>query len=198
MDDNLNFKVITVGPTAFPQLCRRLERHVAESGFTPDLVIGIKTGGEYVARNMFDDIPHAFVAASRPSSRFKNGPLNAAFNFLLSRLPHAVTDRMRIAEAKRLHAIYNKSDREIRKTVRIPDLPDSAHSILIVDDAVDSGRTMKAVMDAFSARFPEADIRSAAITVTTPDSILSPDYSIFNNQTLIRFPWAADSRHNAK
>ena len=64
--------------------------------------------------------------------------------------------------------------------------------VLIVDDAVDSGATMLAVAEALREANPEAEIRTAAITVTTPKPLITPDYSMYKD--LIRFPWSMDAK----
>ena len=67
-------------------------------------------------------------------------------------------------------------------------------SILIVDDAVDSGKTLKTIVDEVRKKYLTAEIKTAVITVTTKQPIILPDYYLFYNHTLIRFPWSADSR----
>lgn len=68
-----------------------------------------------------------------------------------------------------------------------------AQNILIVDDAVDSGATLLAVVEAVRIDMPGAEVRSAVITQTTPSPVITPDYTLYNNRTLIRFPWSMDA-----
>lgn len=68
-----------------------------------------------------------------------------------------------------------------------------ARRILIVDDAVDSGESMKKVVETVRGLNPRASVRTAAITLTTPAPAVSPDYYLYN-QVLVRFPWSKDYR----
>jgi hypoxanthine phosphoribosyltransferase len=65
-------------------------------------------------------------------------------------------------------------------------------SIVVVDDAVDSGATLARVLDAVSQRAPGAEIRSAVVTVTTPEPWVTPRYTLYSRQ-LCRFPWSLDA-----
>ena len=64
-------------------------------------------------------------------------------------------------------------------------------NILIIDDAIDTGRTIFVVLNNLKRQFPEANIKMAVIAWTIEDSIVKPDYFIFKND-LIRFPWSKD------
>lgn len=65
--------------------------------------------------------------------------------------------------------------------------------MLLVDDAVDSGTTMLRVAEALRCGNPEIELRTAVITVTTAAPLLRPDYTIYDDRTLIRFPWSMDA-----
>ncbi|MBC7799187.1 MAG: hypothetical protein H7Z10_01075, partial [Gemmatimonadaceae bacterium] len=68
-----------------------------------------------------------------------------------------------------------------------------APAVLIVDDAVDSGATLAAVLaEVRRLAPPGARIETAAITVTTAAPIATPDHALFNRQ-LCRFPWSMDA-----
>jgi hypoxanthine phosphoribosyltransferase len=65
--------------------------------------------------------------------------------------------------------------------------------VLVVDDAVDSGATLIAVLDAVYKAAGSSKVRSAAITVTTENPMVMPDYYLYHDETLIRFPWSIDA-----
>lgn len=183
-------RVITLNRRDFPAACLRLQKAVA-ADFTPDLIIGIATGGEYVAAGVFPDVAHASVALHRPSTADKE---RASLIFrILRRSPRRLADALRIVEA-RILALRGHSH-------KIPPftLPDDvreaiaqARNILVVDDAVDSGATLQAVLKAVAEVPGTRDVRSAVITVTTSSPRVSPDYALYRNSTLIRFPWSKD------
>lgn len=192
------YKVITLGNREFPEACEKLQALITASGFQPDCVIGIETGGRFVAENIFRDNPHEYVRLQRPSTASKTGVIRS----IIRLLPQRVTNYLRKVEARRLSAkfrhlasmpehIENIISQKI-KTLHIPDI--SHHDrILIVDDAIDSGMTMEAVCRAVRNTSHGADIRTAVITVTEPDPLLKSDYTLFNDRTLVRFPWSNDS-----
>lgn len=95
-------------------------------------------------------------------------------------------------------SILNQSDGHgdnmsglLSKSVR--EVVSKAGRILIVDDAVDSGATLLRVAETLRSASPEAQIASAVITVTTRNPAIKPDYTLYNDRTLIRFPWSADN-----
>lgn len=74
----------------------------------------------------------------------------------------------------------------------MPEIDEEVKCVLIVDDAVDSGATLKAVVDKFKTVFPDKEIKTAAITVTGKKVMYYPDFCVYNNGTLIRTPWSID------
>jgi hypoxanthine phosphoribosyltransferase len=76
----------------------------------------------------------------------------------------------------------------------VPELPAGVCRILVVDDAVDSGRTLEVVLRWLRGRCPDAEVRSAVLTVTTPRPLLIPDFYLYYPDVLIRFPWSLDNK----
>ena len=181
-------KVVTLDSRRFAVACRMLAEVVEGEKFMPELMVGIRTGGEYVAREMLGEFPEARLAVvelQRPSTRHKG--LVAG---LLPLLPARVLDFMRMAEARLL------AFRPRRRVGRV-EIPEEitalgARRILVVDDAVDSGVTLEAIVSSLREACPSAHVRSAVITVTTSRPVISPDYALYRNKTLIRFPWSMD------
>ncbi len=177
-------RVITLTPDDFARDCRRLEQ---ACGPAPDLVVGIASGGVHVAGHIYPGVPHTAVECHRPSTAAK---ARHEWIFAIIRLlPRAVRDRLRIIEDERLR----KRPPAALPEVDIPPQTPAARDILVVDDAVDSGTTMLAVVAALRRAVPAARIHTAAITVTTPDPLIRPDTALYTD-TLIRFPWARDYR----
>lgn len=61
--------------------------------------------------------------------------------------------------------------------------------LLVVDDVVDSGRTMQLVIELLSGY--GADVRSAVL-YTKPTTVIEPDFSWRNTDRWIAFPWSAE------
>lgn len=178
--------VKTLDRSGFPLVCRQLEEAVTASGFRPDAVLSIATGGVFVGELMFEGIPHLQTRLQRPSTKAKGGFVKQ----LVKQLPRCIQNWLRIAESAFLGIIPHPETAPANVA-----LPDLSHyrRILIVDDAVDSGATLKAVCLAVASRHETAEIKTAAVTQTTLNPLIKPDFTVFNNKTLIRFPWSMDN-----
>lgn len=178
--------IITLHESDFREKCKELEQLVSTS-YTPDFIIGIKHGGEYVSKNMMLHLPHFAIKCQRKSTPLKE-KLNSIF-VVLQNMPLWFRDLLRIVESK----ILPKKSRAKAAIVLDDPFPDiTDKKILLVDDAVDSGITLKSVFMKLKEAFPTAQIRTAVFTVTTSDPIIKPDYYLFKEKTLIRFPWSKD------
>ena len=71
----------------------------------------------------------------------------------------------------------------------------AAPQVLLIDDAIDSGVTLWGISEAVKAANPSAVITTMAITVTTRQPKLSADFCLYNNATLVRFPWSKDYKN---
>jgi len=67
-------------------------------------------------------------------------------------------------------------------------------SVLLVDDAIDTGATIHQARLQLLEQFPNIILRVAVITVTTPHPICDADFFLYHNRTLCRFPWSNDYR----
>lgn len=189
------------------------------AGYIPDCILSIRSGGTYVAREMYPDIPHEEVTLRRRSTGAKRSRAGQLLAMLLRRLPTWLTDRLRILESqllrKKFHRRYSTpaavegAVAEARGRIEgmTATLTRRYRRILVVDDAVDSGVTLAAVLARLHAdaaaepSLTRPEIRSAVITVTTPDPVARPDFYLYphlspadDSFTLIRFPWAADAK----
>lgn len=169
---------------AFIDICAQLQATIESSGFHPDVLIPVPRGGNRVANRLFTDIPRKPVTLIRPSK----GKLKRSVASCLLLLPSCMRDALRIAEAKILVRKRCHMDNTI---IELPELS-SGEKILIVDDAVDSGATLKAIVEEFAKRYPDRDIRTAVITITGTETTYRPDFYVLDNRTLIRTPWSID------
>lgn len=206
-------KVTTLDDTGFDKACAELQNIVEASGFKPDYIVGIRTGGAVVAERMFPALPHIDVASRRPSTKAKRSVAGRVLRGVLLLTPRALRDRLRIMEAERLERQYDRLRAEdqadpdaglLRKKIgrrsdRIewPRLPEGSN-VLIVDDAVDSGVTLAAVVSSLRKRSemmsPDRPlcIRTAVITSTFAHPLTESDFTLYNDRRLIRFPWSID------
>lgn len=186
-------KVVTLAGTDFCDACVRLAAEVSEA-YEPDLVVAIATGGVYVADVMYGaaSVPCADVCLRRPSSAGKD---KARLLFtVLRHLPLWVSDRLRIAEARRLARRAPAPLRHVDLGSDVRQAVQKASRVLVVDDAVDSGCTLRDVIFALRTVPGERQVRSAVITVTTEAPVVVPDFALYRDSTLIRFPWSKDMK----
>ncbi len=196
-------RVITLHPQAFAAECGRLGREALKSG-PYDLIVGIRTGGARVADAVCSRT-EALGAVARHDVRLQRASTPArtgAAKGWLCRLPRPLLDLLRMAESlwDARHAHQEEDVERARARLEIPTEclkameADRPRSILVIDDAVDSGVTLSATVDALRELCPEARIVTAVLTVTRPDAIISPDIALHRDRTLIRFPWSNDYR----
>lgn len=187
-------KVLTVSYDDISEYTSRIIQKMKADNFHPDAVIGIRTGGVYIAdlfaRQLgFNDGKALQISVSRQSSKNKK----KLFRSLIKLLPVKMLDFLRVFEAKML---FKREARNRISDISLPEELESScyYKILIVDDAVDSGATLSAVLGMIQSRYPDLEIKTSAMTVTTDNPAVSPDYYLYKNSTLIRFPWSLDSK----
>ena len=199
--------VQTVGPREFREGCGRLW-DIAEQSFRPDLVVGIRSGGWWVAEEMkLARAPSGVVfvplTCRRPTSDVKGK--SPAFKLLLKTLPYAVLDLLRLLE---YYALTLPRCRAVKKNgagdLRVPDTTEvdavriaasrlrPGARVLVVDDSLDSGATLASVIKTLRAVLPtDAAVRTAAFTVLGPAPIVDADFFLYRRINC-RFPWSYD------
>ncbi len=193
--------VRTLDRTDFETACTALMA-VVEQSYAPTLLIGVRTGGlvvaEAMARAATAQIPVAPLTCRRAATVAKARlPMLAP---ALAALPRRVTDTLRVAEL-RLSAGRRRSRVPVQEVdqaeadaiaVRLRAAP-AGERLLVVDDAVDSGVTLDAVLRVLRG-FCQTDIeiRSAAVTVTLDNPLVQPDFALHRG-VLCRFPWSFDA-----
>lgn len=200
------FAVRTLTDAAFGAACAELMAQV-ERTYAPSLLVGVRTGGLVVAEKMAcvvpslpTGIPVAPLTCRRAATIAK-----ARLPMLgqaLSALPRSVTDALRIAELR-----LSAGRRRARAPTQAVDQAEAdaiatyvragppGQRLLVVDDAVDSGVTLCAVLRVLRGLCPEdTEIRSAAVTVTLDRPLVEPDFALHRG-VLCRFPWALDVAH---
>ena len=193
-------KVVTLETSLFKAICHKLAMTVKEQ-YRPDVVIAILSGGGYVAREMLHtlnsgkSIAYGEVSACRPGNDLKQKP---STNAILTSMPRVLLDWARMVESVVLRLFPRAKHRNISFDNLDNDtklmLGRGNRRVLIVDDAIDSGATMSGVIKALNEQFPGNTIKTAAITVTTPQPSHKVDFKIFKNLELVRFPWSKDMK----
>lgn len=107
-------------------------------------------------------------------------------------LAHMLGEYYDIREVYTINTIgYN--DTEKLDQVEIFNIPDlkQAENILVVDDIVDSGDTMKLVLQRLSKHYPDCNFRSATLFYKTT-AVIKPDWHVRYAEEWIDFFWSVD------
>ena len=179
-------RVITWDEKMLQDGCMRLEE--TARSFGPDLIVAIANGGIPIAQLLFPSTPHCKIECHRQSTAVKSR--YSLIWSIIRRLPLKVKDFMRIAEAKLLKR--NARSTEVYIPPEAMRMIERSHRVLLVDDAVDSGTTLKQIINRIGEIQGERSVASAVITVTTAIPAVMPEFYLYNDSTLIRFPWAKD------
>lgn len=187
-------RVVDCVDATFALHCRSLGKHV-KADYSPDLLVAIERGGLRVAQEILAsgvlDTDLVSVNAFRPTTAVKR---RLRLNVLVSRLPRLISNWLRLIE----HHV--RVITSTRTTLRAPDVAISPQAragisisqrLLIVDDAVDSGATLAAVIRELRT-ITTAEIRSGVLAVTFPSPAVTPEYAVHRNGVLLRLPWSDD------
>lgn len=191
----------------FELCCEQLGKQIKDQGFKPDLIIGVLTGGGYVGRNLYNylkkDNPQLLYKETklqRGSTKLKS---KSNIKIFLKKLPYSFLNIIRILEVEilELKAKFITPSRygtlELDKE-SINFLKEGNKNVLIVDDCIDTGMTLKIIKDYISKEFNQSnDIKLAVITTAHRHPIVTADFSLYN-RVLIRFPWAYDTKSNCR
>lgn len=192
-------RVVTLNPERFHEECGRLGS-LALQGGPYRLLIGIRNGGAYVADAMQKKLPQldatdrCDVSLQRASTPGRSRKVKR----WLRRLPKPLLNLMRMAES-----IYDSKTESRERNRALSEarfvMPTDLNNfnlgsgrVLIVDDAVDSGVTLSVVKEKIAKIYPQADIKTAVLTVTRDNPEIIPDFSLYTDRTLLRFPWSND------
>jgi len=191
-------KIIEFDNGTFDSECRRLSQLIANENFSA--IIGIKKGGYHVAAVIWQEFPEKslfFIETCRPETRIKS---KLKINFFLRRSPQKINDILRsiehkIREFNFSHLIFQEKN---RKVILEEDFIDwlkknPSTTIVLVDDAVDSGRTMLASINEIRFIQHSVKIVTVAITQTFKNPAVVPNY-VLHHQCLVRFPWSMDKK----
>jgi len=187
-------KVLTLNNETFEKESLKL---ISKLEVKPDLVVGIVKGGSYVLEAIkkhptINDGLFELITLQRQSTKIKQRYLKP-FLFVL---PYRILNKLRVLESKQVTSKISKINlKQLQNIVLKFEIENtkakSIKNILIVDDAIDTGKTMFIVKNNLKQKFPKAKIEIAVLTWTIDSSIVKPDYYLYKN-TLLRFPWSND------
>lgn len=163
------------------------------------LVVGIANGGIKLADILEQQIKKnsiksdkIYIRSQRPNKNIKKGILLKA---IIKLLPIYINDLLRKLE----HSILSLKRKNQQRTCELIDIDvhklrellNEYNNVLVIDDAVDSGASMMAILDYLKNINSNISITTFSLTTTMLDPILSPDYSLYEN-VLVKGPWSID------
>lgn len=162
-----------------------LSKKIRSSGFQPQLVLGVADGGSELSRFFAKEFSTTTIPAFPARGTFSS--VKHFFLPILRLLPEKISNRLRIYEIERKR--ISGGNKKIRITEESIDLIKHCQSILIIDDAVDTGETLSAIISEVKRINPEIAIRSAVLTITKKNPLCQPDFTLFNDNILLRLKW---------
>nr|WP_076389607.1 phosphoribosyltransferase [Vaginimicrobium propionicum] len=139
----------------FGTAIRTLAKQIADSDFTPEVILGIARGGLIPAGGLTYALDVKLTDA-----------INVEF---YTDIAKTLPDPVLLAPMLDVDAIKGKK-------------------LLVVDDVVDSGRTLALVLQLLAEA--GADVKSAVI-YAKPTTVIEPDYVWKRTERWIAFPWSA-------
>jgi len=107
-------------------------------------------------------------------------------------LAHFMAQALNIRELYTINAIsYDRKKQNLSSNIfNIPNL-DSSKKVLIIDDIVDSGRTMKEILELLKELYPNIEFKLATLFYKK-DAQIKPDFFVKQNSIWIEFFWEVD------
>lgn len=191
--------VLTLNDSDFEKACALLAAKIPDAGELTALV-GVRSGGVRVAKIIFDvlvkqndNLKYYEVGASRGTTPAKKSYIAKV---LFKYMPYLFLDALRLSEHYYVSLKLKFSSDTNRSICLDDDLVDylshaSAGKLVVIDDALDSGATVKELLDKFLSINPDIKYNVAVLVVTQKKPLIHPDLSLYQN-VLLRFPWSGD------
>jgi hypoxanthine phosphoribosyltransferase len=193
-------RVVNMDEPKMRQAMQQIAEELSQMQINPQVVLGVLSGGQRPAELLAEACGVAdlhFITHRRKSS----GILKTALVSLLRRFPRYVTNFTRSVESwmlQRLTQMKGNPQPQL-KTHLVETLGwvssyafKHDYPLLLVDDAVDSGCTLRDIIVALeSLGVPRSHIRVACITITQDHPVIEVEHSVFH-KVLCRFPWSDD------
>ncbi|WP_168565319.1 phosphoribosyltransferase family protein [Crateriforma spongiae] len=192
--------ILDVGSAELVDAAGTICQQVRSAGVSPSVVLGVLNGGrvpaEMLARELGSEC-RCVLHRRKTTGRVKSMAVSA-----VNRFPVFVGNVARVLEDRALRILSSASTETLQlrrelvdklSWVQWYDLADKT-PVLIVDDAVDSGRTVGEIVLALEhLGVSRSSMRIACVTVTRPDPVVDVDF-FYKREVLCRFPWSDDAK----
>ncbi|MDE5857200.1 MAG: hypothetical protein K2H32_02425 [Muribaculaceae bacterium] len=178
--------VKTVDINELHELCSRLAYEVYESAYHPDCILAVLNGGLKPAEIICKELSRLYndnsielihVGVNKKNRNF------ASFQ-ILRYFPIGLLNCLRIISLKIKRVVPFEKTCFIKVII-----PARCQNILIVDDAIDTGKTLLSILNELN----NVNFKTAVLTVTIDNPKVTPHYNLFKN-VILRFPWARDAK----
>jgi xanthine phosphoribosyltransferase len=107
-------------------------------------------------------------------------------------LSHLMAQAMNMRNLFTLNSIHYEGELKL-DTFNIFNIPDVSYAkrVLIVDDIVDSGETMREILKVLNEKFPKVEFKLATLFYKNT-AVLKPDYCVREANEWIDFFWEVD------
>ncbi len=183
-------QVITYTPQLLQDAADCLSTQIQRSGGRPSYLVAIQHGGAVLGQLMKAAFPEAEYQEIKLTRSF--GINKSLVRPIIKALPMKLRDWLRMLEITLIDRDKKTRQPERYGEVNLSISPQAGDTILLIDDAIDTGATIAKARDAILQQHPDVKILVAVITVTTDHPLCDADYYLYHNQTLCRFPWSMD------
>lgn len=158
----------------------------------PDLVVFVATGAFLLGRAFAQlyNVPVCEIKATRNGNSFKS---------MLSPLMKLFPKKLKLwLRKKEQSGGYHNSNPSREIAFHPPVMDREIKSILLIDDAVDTGYTVLECRKEIEKQYPQARVKVAALTVfDMSKQRIQVDYCLYEN-TILMGPWSNDSKEHAQ
>lgn len=199
-------KVLTFTREQLEEASFTLAKKVLDSKYYPMIIIGIATGGVYISRPIKGKFiennwngKYYEIKLSRKSTETKK---KFQIKNILTKLPYFLLNRLRMLEVCIFETLKSKKydpskEDNIILSEDLIEAIKSVDTILLIDDAIDTGSTILAIKNVIREINPNIDMKVAILTVTHNKPYVEPEYTLYR-RVLIRCPWAEDYKGEDK
>jgi phosphoribosylpyrophosphate synthetase len=192
----VTFKVISCLGRDFDRACMALLETIEQTG-KPGLLIGIESGGGHIVRKMNElgahGHEHAFLSASRGGSKVKK---RMGIQGVLRLLPRFLNNFLRVLEHNAREFMFRPEQPIGARSVQVPEETlrkvRQASVIWLVDDAIDTGSSIRQIKSVLAEVNPAATVLVASVVQTFKTPLSTPDVVLYKG-VLVRFPWSQDA-----
>jgi hypoxanthine phosphoribosyltransferase len=183
-----SWKVREIMLAELESVTRQLVDTAWEAGFRPDCVVYLETGARLLALQV---CRHASIRGVALRIQRRGGGGKGRLARLLGLLPTAAKDLLRQMEARMIW----RNMKDERVIGEVPSVNLSGCRVLILDDAVDTGTSVRMARQ-WALNQGASEVRVGALTVTTSVGVSAVDFTVFRE--MCRFPWSSDSRERVE